>query len=139
MTRLPAETIPPSLENLIPGYGTDTDTDTGFFDATIAGIPLVFVVFLVFLLAVVGGIVAVIIKNYRYAKSRGYDPLTMETEMAARLMESQLMQPGSPSETAPAASTGTVEERLAEIDGLHERGVISAEERAAARAKILGG
>jgi len=40
---------------------------------------------------------------------------------------------------APAAPEKSVEQRLAEIDDLHDRRVISAEEHNAARAKIIAG
>jgi hypothetical protein len=40
---------------------------------------------------------------------------------------------------APAAPEKSVEQRLAEIDDLHDRGVISTDEHTAARAKIIAG
>ncbi|WP_102509421.1 SHOCT domain-containing protein [Sanguibacter massiliensis] len=145
MTRLRAETIPPELEHLF------TDVEIGRTSGAAGmsdGLPAYLVVFLVlFGLAFVAALTVIVVsgvRNYRLAKARGYDPLTMETEMAARLMDSQLMQPATPTDatTAPSAMTApsaTTEERLAEIDSLHDRGVITADERAAARAKILGG
>lgn len=132
MTRLPAETDPPHLGELMPGL-----TDVESFQATASGLSAAVGLFWVAFVGAAVFIVYSAVKNYRLARSRGYDPVTMETDMATRLMDSQLMQPAAP--PAAPGPAGTVEERLAEIDGLHERGVISAEERAAARAKILGG
>lgn len=108
-------------------------TDVESFQATASGLSAAVGLFWVAFVGAAIFIVYSAVKNYRLARSRGYDPVTMETDMATRLMDSQLMQP------AAQGAAGTVEERLTEIDGLHERGVISAEERAAARAKILGG
>lgn len=137
MTRLPSETIPPDLENFMPVAPGDSDFES--IQSTAVGISAAVGIFWVIFLGVVAWGIYVAVKNYRLAKSRGYDPVTMETDMATRLMDSQIMQPAAPTATPTSAAPATVEERLAEIDGLHERGVISAEERAAARAKILGG
>ena len=82
--------------------------------------------------------------RYRKAKSQGIDLLTVDQDLAARLMQSEMLRPadGTAGAAAGGAAGGaakSVEERLRELDDLHERGVISAEERAEARAKILGG
>ena len=39
----------------------------------------------------------------------------------------------------PGTQEGSTEQRLAELEDLHQRGVISDEELAAGRAKIIGG
>lgn len=140
-----AATVPPEFEHFFTGVETGrTSGAPGMSD----GLPAYLVVFLVLFGLAFAAVLTLIIvsgvRNYRLAKARGYDPLTMETEMTARLMDSQLMQPATPTTatTPPPATTApaaTTEERLAEIDSLHERGVITADERTAARAKILGG
>ncbi|QIK82662.1 hypothetical protein [Sanguibacter sp. HDW7] len=136
MTRLPAETIPPGFEDFVPGFPGESDFES--IQTTAVGISAAVGIFWVIFIGVAAWGIYVVVKNYRLAKSRGYDPVTMETDMATRLMDSQIMQPAAPTAAASGAAPATVEERLVEIDGLHERGVISAEERAAARAKILG-
>ncbi|MFE6734281.1 SHOCT domain-containing protein [Microbacterium sp. NPDC057650] len=87
---------------------------------------LLFVGFIVFL-------VIVIRRNWKTAKDAGYDPLTMETQMAAQVMNSELLRPAAA--PAPAA----LEQRLAELDDLHRRGVITDAEHVAARASALQG
>lgn len=135
MTRIPAETIPPGFGDLTTGFPGSPDLES--VETTVAGIAAFTGLFwFLFVAALAFGIYSGV-KNYRLARRRGYDPVTMQTDMATRLMDSQLMQSSAP--PAAAVSAGTVEERLAEIDSLHERGVITADERAAARAKILGG
>jgi hypothetical protein len=51
--------------------------------------------------------------------------------LEAKLNRSQL--------AAPPAAEKSIEQRLAELEDLHERGVISDVELAAARAKIIAG
>lgn len=82
-------------------------------------------------------IIVTAVRNSRAARARGIDPMTMQTELAARLMESEMLRPAQPPSSATDAATRPLEERLRELDDLHNRGVISAEERAEARAKIL--
>ncbi|MEU1970153.1 SHOCT domain-containing protein [Microbacterium sp. NPDC019599] len=89
---------------------------------------LAFVMFGAFFIAVLTFIVVAIVRNARKAREAGYDPMTMQTELTARAMSSELLQ--------PAKST---EQRLRELDDLRARGVISAEERDRARADILRG
>jgi hypothetical protein len=59
-------------------------------------------------------------------RSGGLHPLVAREQCEAKLDRSQLM---------PAPRT--IEERLAELDDLHDRGVITDAERAEARAKVL--
>ncbi|WP_246139983.1 SHOCT domain-containing protein [Protaetiibacter larvae] len=104
--------------------------DLGFgFDA-FGAFGVVFVVLLVlgllFIAAVITFMVIAITRNVRKAKELGHDPLTMETELTARAIDSKLL--------APEVST---EARLAELDDLHARGVITATEYATARAEVI--
>lgn len=79
-------------------------------------------------LAVVSLVVRGIIwlSNYNAAASRGEDYFTLETDLQVQALQSRTL-----------GAERTIEERLAEIEDLAERGVIDAGERAAARAKIL--
>jgi uncharacterized transporter YbjL len=77
--------------------------------------------FVIFVLVVVVIIVSWV-KNWRAAKRAGLDPLAIQGQLAGQLANSQLLQ-GSKS----------IEERLDELDDLHARGVISAEEYTEAR------
>ena len=123
----------------LPGelsYGTEYPLDPGMP----AGMTAAIVVFGIFFVGVIVAMVALSVHRFRKAKSQGIDLLTVDQDLAARLMQSEMLRPADG--TAGAAAGGaakSVEERLRELDDLHERGVISAEERAEARAKILGG
>ena len=122
------------------GYGTEYPLDPGMP----AGMTAAIVVFGIFFVGVVVTMVALSVHRYRKAKSQGIDLLTVDQDLAARLMQSEMLRPadGTAGAAAGGAAGGAakpVEERLRELDDLHERGVISAEERAEARAKILGG
>ena len=127
----------------LPGelsYGTEYPLDPGMP----AGMPAAIVVFGIFFVGVVVTMVALSVHRFRKAKSQGIDLLTVDQDLAARLMQSEMLRPadGTAGAAAGGAAGGaakSVEERLRELDDLHERGVISAEERAEARAKILGG
>ncbi|KTR08833.1 SHOCT domain-containing protein [Curtobacterium luteum] len=71
-------------------------------------------------------IVTIVVRSTRMAK-RGQNPFTMQEDLAYRAMQSQTLAPAK-----------TLEQRLAELDDLHARGVISDEEHRAARADALG-
>ncbi|GAA1789000.1 SHOCT domain-containing protein [Agromyces lapidis] len=88
-------------------------------------------VFVLACLIVAGGIVVSIvlaIRNYNKARSAGHDPFTLQTDLATRALDSELLAPKQ-----------TLEQRLAELDDLATRGVITSEERAAARTELLSG
>lgn len=77
------------------------------------------------------------VRKYMIMKRAGHDPLTVDAAMAAKFLNSDLLRPGTAvRDDAPAQS---VEQRLADVDDLHARGVISDAERSAARAAILAG
>ena len=110
--------------------------DTGMPDAMMAAI----VVFGILFVGVVITMVAVSVHRYRKAQSQGIDLLTVDQDLAARLMQSEMLRPADGAAPAAAgAASKSIEERLRELDDLHERGLISADERAEARAKILAG
>ena len=80
-------------------------------------------------LAIAGVFVLVVVsavRNRRTLRDAGYDPLTVQSQMAVRAMDSQLMAPRR-----------TLGERLAELDALRAAGTISPDEHAAARAAAL--
>lgn len=83
-------------------------------------------VFVVVFVAVVIFIIFVAIRNYKASKKAGLDPFTLQTELAVRAANSQML--------APRQSR---EKRLAELEDLLARQVITREEYAQARMKIL--
>jgi hypothetical protein len=66
-----------------------------------------------------------VVRGARAARRAGVDPFTPESLLIAQALEGR--RPGS------------LEQRLAELDDLHRRGVISADEHRAARTRALGG
>jgi hypothetical protein len=100
-----------------------TVTDSGFP----AAIGIAFAFFLVFLLVVLTLIVVSAVKRYRAAKAAGLDPFAADVQVMGRVHDSALLAPER-----------SVQERLAEVDQLAASGAISATERDAARARILG-
>ena len=93
-----------------------------------AGFVVFFGLVVLFIVAVVVVMIVTISRNAAKARELGHDPLTMQTELTARAMDSSLLAPQK-----------SLEARLAELDDLHARGVITAEEHAKARADTLSG
>lgn len=81
-------------------------------------------------------VVVLVVRSTGRLVRHGIDPTTVDAELAARLLQSQALAPAVGG-TEAAAAVRSVEERLAELDALHARGVISEDERAAARARVL--
>ncbi|GAA1522812.1 hypothetical protein BJ978_000530 [Agromyces terreus] len=71
-------------------------------------------------------VIVSIVRNARRAKASGHDLMTMETDLAVRALDSDLL--------APAEG---IEARLARVDALRRAGTISEAEHAQARAAIL--
>jgi hypothetical protein len=96
-----------------------------------SGIPGWFIAFLVFaaIFTVVG--IGISIWKFSVLRSGGLNPLIAREQLAAKLSQSQLA-------ALPAAGE-SIEQRLAELEDLYERGVISDAELTAARAKIIAG
>ncbi len=96
------------------------------------GFPTGFIVLFVIVAIIgVGGAIwrAVVLRK------GGLNPMVAKEQLEVRLAQSL-------KDTATSASgqpAKTIEERLGELDDLHERGVITAQELAAGRAKIIGG
>ncbi len=92
--------------------------------------PLIFAfiaVVAVVVLLVFGFVILSLVRNARNLKRHGHDPLTAGSDAYLRIMRSGAFQTERP-----------MEERLAEIDRLQANGTISAAERDAARARVLG-
>lgn len=102
------------------------------FDTLTAIIEVAFVVVgLLFAVAIIRAIIYAP-KRRKILRDAGLDPMIASVQMEAKLANSALLAPlGS----APK----TVEERLADLESLHGRGLISSEELHEARAKILAG
>ena len=96
-----------------------------------SGIPGWFVAF--FVLAAIIVVIGIAISVWRFfvLRSGGLNPLIAREQLEARLNRSHL--------AAPPAAEKSIEQRLADLADLHERGVISDAELAAARAKIIAG
>ena len=87
------------------------------------------VVFIVIALVVVAVFVVVIVSVVRNAgkvREHGLDPMTLQADLAARVMQSDLLSGGH-----------SKAQRLGEVDAMLADGVITPAEHAAARAAIL--
>jgi hypothetical protein len=92
------------------------------------GIPGWFIA--LFVIAAIVGI-GTSIWRFSVLRSGGLNPFVAREQLEARL--NQTLTP------APPAETGSIEQRLAELEDLHNRGVISDEELTAGRARIIAG
>jgi hypothetical protein len=111
--------------------------DPGSIDPIVTIVKIGFlVVGSLFVFAIIRGIIYGQ-KRRKVLRDAGLDPMVASVQMEARLANSALLSPASPAGPTPAAKT--VEERLADLESLHERGLISAEELHEARAKVLAG
>ena len=98
------------------------------FTASISAFGVIFAIASIVITAGFITVIVIIVRNFARAKAAGHDPLTLETDLAMRALDSEIL--------APAKS---IEQRLAEIDDLAARGIISPDERQAARAEVLAG
>ena len=104
--------------------------ETDYVDATGSGLGLMGVLmalFALFFAAVVVLIIVTAVKRYRAAKAAGLDPFAGDIQLMGAVAHSKALAPDVP-----------VEDRLSEIERLYQARSISAEERDAARARILG-
>lgn len=113
-----------------PGFG---DPGFGLFAG---GMGIAFAVFGVLFVAALVFIIVSSVRRYRVLKDAGVDPLTVEAQIAAKVLQSDML---SPSRDAGGRDDRPLEQRLAELDDLHARGVISADEHRDARAAALRG
>jgi hypothetical protein len=88
-------------------------------------------------LFVIGGIAAIGSAIWRFSvlRSGGLNPFVAREQLEAKLNQTLTPPPPAP----PAPPPLSIEQRLAELEDLHSRGVISSEELAAGRAKIIAG
>jgi hypothetical protein len=91
------------------------------------GIPGWFIA--LFVIVAVAG-VATTIWRMSVLRSGGLNPFVAREQLEARLNQSLRERP-------PEAAERSIEQRLVELEDLHERGVISDSELTAARAKII--
>ncbi|QRQ79537.1 SHOCT domain-containing protein [Glutamicibacter protophormiae] len=97
-------------------------------ETVFTGVSILSILFIVVFTLVVVFIIVVWVRNYRAAKNAGVDIFTVQTDIAAKASKSALL--------APAQSK---EDRLRELDDLRSKQLISAEEYAEARSKVLLG
>ncbi|MFJ6679098.1 SHOCT domain-containing protein [Microbacterium sp. NPDC091382] len=118
--------------------------DGGFFDPGMPGTDMgaagdAFSVFfgVVIVLMIAGGVFTFVVamRKRRVLRDAGIDPFTVDAAIAAKVLRSDLLAPSTPS--SPAAPT--IEMRLAELDELRSRGIISEDEHRDARAAVLRG
>ncbi|MFI8631683.1 SHOCT domain-containing protein [Microbacterium sp. NPDC077663] len=150
----------------MPGVGLSVDDsgfvdDSGYIDDGVVGVPpgidggmmdpggigdaasgFSAMVGLVIVLGIVGAIFGLVIRarKYRILSDAGIDPFTVDAQIAARVLRSDVLAP-APTETVAdtAAPPPTIEQRLIELDDLRSRGIISDEEHREARAAVLRG
>ncbi|MGH3651911.1 SHOCT domain-containing protein [Glutamicibacter sp.] len=113
----------------LDGFGyiePDLGSSSSVFDTVdtvfSVGIPL----FAILFIAGVGFIIFVVVRNHRKAKSAGFDPLTLETDLMARAANSAMLAPKK-----------SLEDKLSELDSLHSRGIITRDEFLQARRDAL--
>ncbi len=90
-----------------------------------------FAIVLTLVVAVFALIVGTTIYRAVRLRRQGVNPLTLETDLAAKVLRSDMLR-STPPRAAPSKA-----ERLAELDVLAANGTISAAERETARGRIL--
>lgn len=100
---------------------------------------VVLIVFGILFVAVVVLMITVTVRRAKKFRDAGIDPLDPQADMAIRLMQRGGLAGMPPQVPGPAAPPPpSLTQRLAELDALHRAGTITADERDAARAKLLG-
>jgi hypothetical protein len=109
-----------------PGTELPVPTD----ELVVGGLGIVGIFFIAFAVLFVGAVVLIVVsasRRYRAAKAAGLDPFAGDVQLMGQAKSSAMLAPQR-----------SVADRLAEVDALRSAGTISAEEHAAARARILG-
>ncbi len=109
----------PAGQNEAMGFEPDGfSTSFGVLSGLVVGVVIVgFVV-----------IIALTIRNAARVRNSGHDPLSLQTDLAVKLLDSEALTPAK-----------SLESRLLELDALLTKGTITSDEHAAARARLLGG
>jgi hypothetical protein len=109
------------------GYvGPDPSDLPGGMGSVFDAMPVFMGVFAVVFIGVVVFSIVIWTRNYKAGKNAGMDIFTLQTDLATRAANSQMF--------APRQSR---EQKLAELEGLLARGVITRDEYTQARLKIL--
>lgn len=116
-------------------FGDDPGVPMPDVGSAPASFSAIFGIMIALVVIGIGFSVVIAIRKYLILKDAGTDPFTVDAAVAAKVLKSDMLRSERP-QTDPQR---TVEQRLAELDDLHARGVISAEERQTARAEILRG
>ncbi|WP_404442339.1 SHOCT domain-containing protein [Microbacterium marinum] len=127
---IPTDEIPFDDTGVGPFYDNGMATAQNGFGA-LFGLVVVVAIAGVIFSAVVG------MRKYRVLNDAGVAPLTVDAAIAAKVLRSDVLAPAAPTVT-PTPET-KLEERLAELDDLHARGVISDDEHRDARSAALRG
>lgn len=104
----------------------DSSSSTSLIDAGFDAFPVAMGIIAVLFILVLGFIIFIWVRNYRSVKASGMDPFTLESTVATRIAKSQLL-----------AEQKSVEQKLAELDDLRARGIITNEEFQQARHDTL--
>jgi len=88
--------------------------------------PILFVIAAAVIAVVVIVIIVQAVANVRRVRQAGHNPLTLQADLATRLLDSEALSPEK-----------STEQRLAELDRLHQAQVISGDEYRTARARVL--
>jgi hypothetical protein len=122
-----------------PGF-PDPSADQGTFNAIFGVIATIVVIGIVVTI-----IVAIV--NAKKVVDSGHNPLTLQTELELKVLDSAALAPSttpdastagsSAAPPAAAADAESIEDRLHKLDDLHARKLITDEELAAARARVL--
>lgn len=105
----------------------------GGMDAVFDAMPIFLGIFAVVFVIAVIFIVSVWVRNYKAAKNAGFDPFTLETELAVRAANSGLLAPAQQA----SQTHKSLEQKLANLDRFLDKGSITAEEHKEARLKLL--
>ncbi|RKS72408.1 hypothetical protein CLV35_2652 [Motilibacter peucedani] len=96
----------------------------GPYDGLSVGFSLLFTLAVVVVLAVGALLVVSLVRNVRVLRRAGVSPFTLQSQVALRYLR------GGPPDS--------LEGRLAELESMELRGLITSDERASARARLLG-
>ncbi|MDO9398051.1 MAG: hypothetical protein Q7T71_16015 [Herbiconiux sp.] len=88
--------------------------------------PILFVIVAAVIAIVIVVIIVQAVASVRRVRRAGHNPLTLHADLATKLLDSQVLSREKPTE-----------ERLAELERLRQAQVISGDEYAQARARVL--